>query len=133
MEKNKPFFYRVVACFCAFMICLCFVVFAFMISPKEVKATSIADQWEDWVDDRLFEGSSYWIEEIVGKGVENMGGELVYIGILGALNMIESPDSDVISLNSIGCLQGYYYYSGSKYLCQTVYRNDNLKNHTADI
>lgn len=133
MEKNKPFFYRVVACFCAFMICLCLVVFAFMIPPKSVKATSVYDQWEDWVDDRLFEGSSFWIEEFVSKGIENMGGELFYIGVVGALNMIESPDSDVISLNSIGCLQGYYYYSGSKYLCQTVYRNDNYSSADGGI
>ena len=72
MEKNKPLFYRVVACFCAFMICVCLTVFAFMIPPKAVKATSIYDQWEDWVDDRLFEGSSFWIEEFVSKGIENM-------------------------------------------------------------
>lgn len=133
MESSKPWYYRVIACACAVLICTCLVVFAFMIPPKSVKATSIYDQWEDWVDDHLFEGSSFWIEEIVSKGVENMGGELLYIGILGALNMIESPDSNVISLNSLGCLQGYYNYNGSKHLCQSVYRNDNYSSADGGI
>lgn len=133
MEKNKPLFYRVVACFCAFMICVCLAVFAFIV-PVNSKAESVADQFEDWLDDKLFEGSSFWIDEILQTGSAFVpGGAAVYLGVVGGLNMIESPNSNTIDLNSIGTLQGYYYYSGEKYLCQTVYKNDNYSSADGGI
>ena len=122
MENSKPFLNRVTACLCAILICSCLVIFAFMIPPTTVKADSIADQYEDWLDDKFGEGTAFVVDELMEAGATGVGGTVgkaVYLGVAYAANVMESHyfDGNSVPINSLSIVEGYYWYNATRHLC----------------
>lgn len=119
IETNKPWYKRVIACFCAFLIS-CLVCFCGFAIPK-VHAESIADQFEEWLDNASFEGASYVFEEVLDSTAGTAIGA-PYYGVMFALNVIEADSyASGVPLNAITSCDGYYTYQNKKwYACSSI-------------
>ena len=112
MENSKPWYYRVIALFCAFLICSCLVVFSFLV-PR-VKAESIGDQFSDYIDDYYGEGA-YALFQTVSTPFFP-----VLSAVMTGLEFVEVQGSNSAPISALYSASGFYRYDNKYHYCNST-------------
>lgn len=117
MESKVSLKERIIAIFVVILVIASLVAFSFAVPWTKVHAESVADEWEDYVDNMFGEGSSYLVE----SALEKAGGPAM-IGVMYGLNIIETYPSGAVPINTLSTRQGWCYnrVDGKKYLVNTT-------------
>ena len=129
-RKHKAFFMHCLAFLIACTILGLCVLISFIVPPVPVKATSVKDEFEDYLDELYFEGSSAILDLCV-QGIP--GGQILASVMLGC-EFIETDGvfgSSPIPINQIASYSGYYWYKNDKYLCSSTFAQGQY--YTSDV
>ena len=112
MENSKPWYYRVIALFCAFLICSCLVVFSFLV-PR-VKAESFGDLFSDYIDDYYGEGTYALFQNVTTPFFP------VLAAVMTGLEFVEVQGSNSIPISAITSASGFFRYDNAFHYCSST-------------